>query len=75
MYRRLPPHVRSAAREAYAQFTKDPTHPSLNFKLLQGYPNYWSVRITLSYRAICKRDGERVVWFWIGSHSEFNNAF
>jgi hypothetical protein len=75
MYRRLPPHIRLAARGAHDLFAADPSHPSLNFKPLQGYPNYYSARVTLSYRVVCKRDGQVVIWFWIGSHAEFDRDF
>lgn len=38
-------------------------------------PRLWSVRITSSYRAVGVRDGEEIIWFWIGSHKEFDQAF
>jgi hypothetical protein len=74
-YRALPAEVRAQARKAYARFARDPAHPSLRFKELQGYPHYWSVRVTLSYRAIGKRDGDVIHWFWIGSHADFDRDF
>jgi len=30
----------------------------------------YSVRISLDYRALGVRDGDTVVWFWIGSHAD-----
>jgi hypothetical protein len=75
MYRVLPTPVRRAAREAYAHFAADPQHPGLRFKPLQGFPNVWSARITQSYRAVGKRDGDRITWFWIGSHADFDRDF
>ena len=33
--------------------------------------NYWSVRVDGGYRALATRDDERVSWFWIGSHDEY----
>jgi hypothetical protein len=71
MYRALPDEVRSQARKAFLLFREDPSHPSLRFKPLRGYPDFW----TLSYRALCRRDGETVHWFWIGSHADFDRDF
>jgi hypothetical protein len=34
--------------------------------------NVWSVRIGDHYRALALRDREVIVWFWIGSHEEYN---
>ena len=51
------------------------SHPSLRFKKLAGHENLWSVRVTLSVRAVGARDGDTVVWVWIGSHNEFDNKF
>jgi len=34
----------------------------------------WSVRIGRSYRALGKRtDADTIVWYWIGSHEDYNN--
>jgi hypothetical protein len=30
------------------------------------------VRIGLAYRALGVRDGDDVVWFWIGSHADYD---
>jgi hypothetical protein len=35
--------------------------------------NVWSVRIGDHYRALGKRSGDLIVWFWIGTHEEYNN--
>jgi hypothetical protein len=29
------------------------------------------VRVTKGYRALGLRQGETIVWFWIGSHAEY----
>ena len=43
----------------------------MHFKPLTG--NVWSVRIGNSYRAVARCDGDLAVWFWIGTHEEYNN--
>ena len=34
-------------------------------------PSVYSVRITLSYRALAIVEGDKVTWFWIGSHADY----
>ncbi|MBI4703168.1 MAG: hypothetical protein HY744_18785 [Deltaproteobacteria bacterium] len=74
-YEALPEETKAQARRAFALFCADPSHPGLRFKPLRGYEGYWSVRITLAYRAICRREGDAVFWFWIGSHADFDRDF
>ena len=74
-YDTLPSDVRRAARAAYARFAVDPFHPGLNFKELNRYPGVWSCRINDSYWAVGRRDDDVPVWFWIGSHADFDRRF
>lgn len=74
-YSALDPRVQTAARRAYRLFATSPGHPSLRFKKLAGYENVWSVRVSQQYRAIGVRDGDTIVWAWIGSHNEFDSRF
>ncbi len=68
----LPKDARQQAYEAYRQFKRDPYHPSLHFKRLQGTAIY-SVRIGIKYRALGRREADDLmVWFWIGPHAEYN---
>jgi plasmid maintenance system killer protein len=67
--------VREAARRAYKLFADNPDHPSLRFKKLGGYDDVWSVRINEQYRAVAERNGNTVIWVWIGSHNDFDNLF
>jgi hypothetical protein len=32
------------------------------------------VRIDRDYRALGVRDGEEIVWFWIGSHADYDRV-
>ena len=68
----LPADVQRAARRAYRQFRDNPAHPGLQFKKLEGDDNIYSVRIGLEYRALGVMKKERIVWYWIGSHSEYD---
>lgn len=67
----LPLHVRVTAYHAYAQFKRDPTHPGLNFKLVNQREQMWSARINEQYRALGIRSGPDITWFWIGEHDEY----
>jgi hypothetical protein len=71
----LPQHIREQAREAHRTFLRNPGHPALRFKKLEGSANLWSVRIGIQYRAVGIRKGDTVEWFWVGSHNDFDRAF
>ena len=69
---RLPARVQSRARAAYRLFRKEPFHPSLRFKLVHPTRPIYSVRIGLAYRALGVRDADEIIWFWIGSHADYD---
>jgi hypothetical protein len=71
LFHDLPPK-RSARPSALIVFQENPAHPGLHFKKLEGEDNIYSVRIGLGYRALALRKADHVVWFWIGSHSEYD---
>jgi hypothetical protein len=67
----LPHAVQDRARRAYEVFLKDPRHPSLRFKRVHADQPIFSVRITLDHRALGILEGEDMIWFWIGSHADY----
>jgi hypothetical protein len=69
---KLPSHVRRQARDAYELFRHNPSHPGLRFKKVHSDPPTYSARVGIGYRAIGALEGETVVWFWIGSHAEYD---
>lgn len=71
-FQALPRAVQRQARQAYKRFATDPTHPSLQFKRVHPKRPIYSVRISRGYRAIGTKTGEDVVWFWIGSHADYD---
>jgi len=71
-FARLPKQVQQQAREAYRRFKCDPQHPGIEFKKLHTAQPLWSVRINDSYRAVGVRDGEKVIWFFIGTHAQYD---
>jgi len=72
LFAELPSHVQRQARHAYRLFRDNPSHPGLHFKQVHADPPTYSVRVGIGYRAISVRDGDRLVWFWIGSHAEYD---
>lgn len=68
----MPEHVQRQARDAYRLFRQDPHHPGLRFKQVHSTRAIYSVRISAAYRALGVREGDDLVWFWIGSHAEYD---
>jgi len=44
----------------------------LSFKKVDDEANLYSVRIGIGYRAVGKLDGDQIIWFWIGSHGDYD---
>ncbi|MBH8556372.1 hypothetical protein I8751_29410 [Nostocaceae cyanobacterium CENA357] len=68
----LPENVREQTCEAYRQFKQDSNHPSLRFKKVHPELPIYSARVSKSYRAVGQLEGDTVIWFWVGSHTEYN---
>ena len=60
-------------QEAYRVLSEDPSHPSLNFKQVHSSRPIFSARVSLGYRALAIREGDALIWFWIGSHNDYSN--
>ena len=61
--------MRGLADQAFALLKTDPTHPSLHFKKVG---QFWSVRVGMHYRALAAQAPDGVLWFWIGTHAEYD---
>jgi hypothetical protein len=68
-YRELPEEIRDLADRKYALLKTDPAHVSLHFKKTASL---WSVRVGLHYRALATEVDGDLVWFWLGSHAEYD---
>lgn len=68
----LPEDIRRRARETYALWHENPSHPSLQYKKVHPVQPIYSVRIALGWRAIGSVQGDEMIWFWIGSHAEYD---
>ena len=69
--RHLPKPVQRQARDAYRIFAVAPGHPGLRLKKVRDDPAVVSVRISRGYRALGVRQADAIIWFWIGSHSDY----
>lgn len=71
-YQKLPREIQELADKNYELLKSDPNHPSLHFKKLGGNKQLWSVRVGAHYRALGMDGSEGIVWFWIGTHAEYD---
>lgn len=71
-YRELPKEVRELADKNFELLKNDPFHPSLHFKKVGRARQLWSVRVGAHHRALAVEKPQGIVWFWIGSHAEYD---
>ena len=71
-YQELPEEVRKLADKNYEILSTNPFHPSLHFKKVGRTRQLWSVRVGESYRALGAEKSEGIVWFWIGTHEDYD---
>jgi hypothetical protein len=72
-YDRLPRNVQKQAKISYNRFKKDPYYPSPHFECIDRQESTWSTRIGLRYRAVGLLIGDTIIWYFIGSHEEYNH--
>ncbi|MCP9294199.1 MAG: hypothetical protein NDM07_05830 [Planktothrix agardhii LY1] len=68
-YRQLPNEIQELADRCYELLKQDSRYPSLHFKKVGPF---WSVRIGIHYRALAVEENGEMVWFWIGSHADYD---
>jgi hypothetical protein len=69
-YRALPQEVQKLADQAYEHLKQDPQYPSVRLKKVG---RFWSARVGSGYRALAVEGSDGLVWFWIGTHAEYDN--
>ena len=70
-YNALPVEVRRLADKQFRLFSADPGHRSLGFARKGAM---WTAEVGRSYRAMARKKGDDLYWFWIGSHEAYNNV-
>ncbi len=68
-YDDLPLDIRELADKNFQLLKDNPSHPSLQFKKAG---RVWSVRVGSNYRAIATQVEDGYIWFWIGTHSQYD---
>lgn len=69
LYERLPVSIQELADKNFQLLKRDPNHPSLHLKKVD---EYWSIRAGIKYRALGRDVPEGILWFWIGTHAEYD---
>src|SRR5262249_54337027 len=75
----LPPTIQAVAHRAFAAFLRDPNHPSLcNHELVatkrgRHMEGSRAVSVTQKYRAIYVTQQGINVWYWIGTHNDYES--
>jgi len=73
-FEQLSKQMQKQAREAYRHFQADANYPSLRFKKIHPTKPIYSARIGRGHRALGVIEGEEIIWFWIGSHKEYERV-
>lgn len=68
-YAALPQPVKELADANFELLKQNSRHPSLHLKRIG---QFWSVRVGLHYRALGLAVEDGIVWFWIGTHTEYD---
>ncbi len=69
LYNSLPEQIQRLADKNFGLLKADSQHPSLHFKKIG---DLWSARVGLHYRALGFDNEGGVLWFWIGSHADYD---
>jgi len=78
LYGELPPRIQALGIKAFELFEANPLHPSLALHRLKNNSkgshrdDSYAVSITTRYRAVYFTDGDTNVWYWVGTHAEYN---
>jgi len=72
LFAALPTNIQRQARESDRLFLQSPSYPGLQFKQVCSDPLLYSARVGMGYRVVGVRDGGTVIWFWIGTHADYD---
>ncbi|MBN2895514.1 MAG: hypothetical protein JXK05_06455 [Campylobacterales bacterium] len=68
-YDRLPRNIQALVDKNFELLKENPKHPSLHFKKID---KYWSARVGIYYRVLAVEIEEGLLWFWIGTHTDYD---
>lgn len=68
-YKKLPVSIQEVADKNFELLKENSNHPSLHLKKVG---RFWSVRVGIKYRSLAVEIDEGLIWFWIGTHAEYD---
>ena len=68
-YYKLPSVIQTLADKNFEILRSNSQHPSLHLKKVD---RYWSARVGKRYRTLAVETEAGLIWFWIGTHSEYD---
>jgi hypothetical protein len=71
-YGELAPDLKISVKRAYKLWLKNTHHPSLHFKKIHDQEPIWSVRVSKNYRVIGVMRDEKMIWFFVGTHAQYD---
>jgi hypothetical protein len=72
-FRKLPGRIQRIARKNYKLWKKNPGHPGLQFKRVGKRLPAYAIRVGIGWRAVGVQQEDTIVWFWIGSHADYDS--
>ena len=71
-FQKLQNRIKRNARKNYKLWKQNPSHPSLEFKRVHPREPIYSIRVGIGWRALGVKEDDAIIWFWIGSHSDYD---
>jgi hypothetical protein len=68
-YYKLPSAIQALADKNFRILKSNLQHPSLHLKTVD---RYYSARVGRRYRTLAVETEAGLIWFWIGTHSEYD---
>ena len=65
---KLPRNVQRRVPQKFQLLQQNPRHPSLRLKKVG---ELWVIRVSKGYRALAREEQGNFIWFWIGTHDEY----
>jgi len=68
----LPEAARRSISRGARTLLEHPGDPALQFKPIHPLRPVFSARVALGYIALGVKEGQDVIWFWVGSHADYD---
>jgi len=71
-YNLIPLEFQKLALKNYRLWKENPRHPSIEFKKVHPQKPIYSGRVGRYYRVLGVLENNTMIWFWIGTHSDYD---